>query len=317
MSRGGVPDFFIVGHPKSGTTALYEMLRTHPEVFMPAIKEPWYFSTDLRDHAPPRPQGIPATLSEYLALFSDAGPGQRIGEASPHYLWSRTAAAEIAKVQPEARIIAILREPASFLNSLHLQFLEVFYETTPDLRQALALEDDRRAGRRLPRYGYWPQLLMYSEHVRYVEQLRRYLDVFGRENLMVLIYDDFRADNEGTLRAVQRFIGVDDSVPLRVLDANPTVRVRSQRLNEATQALGVGRGPLSRSFKAAVKRVSPDRLRRRTFYALREKLVFTDPNPPDPQLMRELRVRYRGEVEALSEYLDRDLVKEWGYDQLD
>src|SRR6202035_3164545 len=105
-------------------------------------------------------------------------PERRVGEASPGYLLSRTAAASIADLQPNARIIAILREPASFLRSLHLQFLRTYVETESDLRRALALEPDRRQHRHVPRYTYWPQALLYSEHVRYVEQLRRYHAVF-------------------------------------------------------------------------------------------------------------------------------------------
>ncbi len=261
-----MPDFFIVGHPKCGTTALYEMLRRHPQVFMPDVKEPWYFSTDLYENAPPRPQGIAATLEEYMELFAPAGAEQVAGEASPHYLWSQTAAGEIAKVQPDAKIIAILREPASFLRSLHLQFLEVYYETETDLRRALELETERRAGRSLPSYTYWPQLLLYSEHLRYVEQLRRFHEVFPPEQVLVLIYDDFRNDNERTVRSVQRFLGVEDSGPLEVIEANPTVRPRSQLLNELMQAVGVGRGPISRALKESIKRVTPDGLRRRAFY---------------------------------------------------
>src|ERR1700739_3057055 len=82
-----VPDFFIVGHHKSGTTALYEMLRRHPQIFMPAVKEPRYLAGDLRALVPSTPSQ-PATLEQYLALFSAATPGQRVGEASPSYLRS-------------------------------------------------------------------------------------------------------------------------------------------------------------------------------------------------------------------------------------
>ena len=89
-----VPDFFIVGHAKSGTTALYEMLRGHPQIYMPEEKEPWYFATDMRPRFKhPMAGAAPETLEEYLALFADAGPEQIIGEASTSYLWSRTAAA--------------------------------------------------------------------------------------------------------------------------------------------------------------------------------------------------------------------------------
>ena len=75
-------------------------------------------------------------------------------------------------------VIAILREPASFLRSLHLQNLQSHYEDQKDLRRALDLEPERREGRSVPRRSQWPQVLLYSEHVRYTEQLRRYDDVF-------------------------------------------------------------------------------------------------------------------------------------------
>src|ERR1700746_3459908 len=90
---GRIPDFFIVGHAKSGTTALYEMLRRHPQIYMPDFKEPWFFSTDMRARfQPPRAGRIPQTLAEYASLFADAREDQRVGEASSSYLWSRTAA---------------------------------------------------------------------------------------------------------------------------------------------------------------------------------------------------------------------------------
>ena len=174
MQLGRIPDFFIVGHPKCGTTALYEALRGHPQIFMPAGKEPWFFAPELHERTPPRPEGTPRTLDEYAALFVAAKPAQRVGEATAFYLWSRTAAARIAEVQPQARIVAILREPASFLRSLHMQFVQTYVETEGDLRKALALESERREGRSIPRHTYWPQALLYSEHVRYVEQLCRY-----------------------------------------------------------------------------------------------------------------------------------------------
>jgi len=252
-----LPDFFIVGQPKAGTTALYEMLRRHPQIFMPAGKEPWYFARELHERTPPRPEGTPTTLDRYLELFAAASDGQRLGEASALYLWSRTAARGIAEVAPEARIVAILREPASLLRSLHLQFVETYVETEADLRTALSLEAARRGGRQVPRHTYWPQALLYSEHVRYVEQLRRYHDLFGRERVLVLIYDDFRADNDATVRRVLRFLDVDDGVAIEAVEANPTVSARSQRLHELLHAVSVGHGPFSLAVKGAVKTLTP------------------------------------------------------------
>jgi Sulfotransferase family len=311
-----VPEFFIVGHPKSGTTALYEMLRSHPQIYMPELKEPWFFGEDMRARFQPARSGaVPETLEQYLALFEAAGAGQRAGEASSSYLRSSCAAEKIAELRPDARIIAVLREPASFLRSLHLQLLRDHVETRRDLREALALEPERRAGRSIPRSSHLPQMLLYSDHVRYVQQLRRYRAAFAPEQVLVLIYDDFRADNAGTLRRVQRFLDVDET-PVEPLDANISTRqMRSQRLDDLVNGVSVGRGPVSRTIKAAVKAVSSDRLRERALRLTRHKLIYEQPPPVDPQLMAELRARFHGEVVALSEYLDRDLVSLWGYER--
>ena len=310
--RGRLPDFFLVGHSKSGTTALYEMLRRHPQIFMPDLKEPVFFASELPRQA--HRYTAPATLEEYLALFAPAGPDQRVGEASASYLWSHSAAARIAAAQPQARIIAILREPASFLRSLHLQCVQSHYESEKNLEKALALEPSRREGRNIPPRSLWPQVLLYSEHVRYVEQLQRYRAVFAPEQMLVLIYDDFRTDNEGTLRRVLRFLEVDDTVAIEPVEANPTVRMRSQTLDELVHAVSVGGGPASQALKRTLKALLPQRLRRRALKATRRHLVATEPDSPDARLMLEIRGRYRGEVEALSEYLDRDLITLWNYD---
>ena len=306
-----VPDFFIVGHPKCGTTALYEMLRSHPQIFMPELKETRFFARELH---PGTPAGThPSTRDEYLALFAPAGPNQLAGEASPSYLRSTEAAARIAEVQPNARIIAILREPVSFLNSLHMELMRDNVETEKSLARALEQEPERGTPeQRRVRPG-----LVYSDYVHYVEQLRRYHDVFGREQVLVLIYDDFRADNAATLRRVLSFLGVDERVPVQMREANPSVRVRSPRLNEAVRSLYLGRGPLARAIAAPIKALVPRRLRRGGLEAFQRRAVYGQPQPPDPELAAELRRRFAGEVRALSDYLDRDLVTLWGYDGID
>jgi len=314
-----VPDFFIVGHPKSGTTALWNMLRRHPQIYLPWPKEPYYFADELHPPAAtPRTFGrTPDTLEEYLSLFDAASPDQRIGEASAPYLWSRTAAGRIAEVQPAARIVAILREPASFLRSLHLQFVQIYIEPEKNLRKALALEDARREGRHVPSKSFWgPRATLYSDYVRYVEQLRRYHAHFPPEQVLVLIYDDYRRDNEAAVRKVQRFLEVDDTQPLIVREANPTVRVRSQRLHALVHTVASGDGPLPRAVQGAARTLAPRRLSRESAVAIRNRIFFGKPQPPDESLMSELRRRFRGEVLALSEYLERDLVKLWGYDDV-
>jgi hypothetical protein len=311
---GRLPDFFIVGHSKSGTTALYEMLRRHPQIFMPDLKEPVFFASELPRQA--HRYVAPATLEEYLSLFAAATPDQRVGEASASYLWSLSAAGRIAQARPDARIIAILREPASFLRSLHLQCVQSHYESEKDFRTALALEPSRRQGQNIPPRSLWPRVLLYSEHVRYVEQLRRYGAVFPEEQVLVLIYDDFRRENEATVRKVLRFLDVDDTRGVEVVEANPTVRMRSQRLDELLHALSVGAGPISRVLGGAVKVALPTGFRRRALRATHRHLVVAEPESADAELMLELRREFEPEVRALSEYLNRDLITLWGYDRI-
>jgi Sulfotransferase family len=322
--QGRVPDFFIVGHAKCGTTALYEMLRAHPQIYMPAVKEPQFFARN-----PLTPEGSTGaktftqtgrhreTLDQYLSLFAAATPAERVGEASTFYLWSQLAPGRIAELQPDARIIAILREPASFLRSLHLQMVQNRAESEMDLRKAIALEDARRRGEQIPTDAYWPEALMYSERVRYVEQLRRYHAVFPREQMLVLIYDDFKRDNQGTVKRVLRFLGVDDSVSLALVSANPTLAVRSVRLRSAVRDVRLGAGPVSRAVRGAVVGLTSSRVRRELLHPIRRRVLYSSPAPPDERFMLELRRRFKGEVVALSEYLDRDLIAEWGYDRIE
>ena len=308
-SKRRAPDFFVVGHPKSGTTALHKALRRHPRIFMPREKEPWYLASEVRGQTT-RPHGhTPATMEEYLGLFADARADQQIGEASPVYLWSRTAAGAIAELQEDARIIAILREPASFLRSLHMQFVQNYTENENDFRKAIELEDERRAGRRIPPNPYWPGALLYSDHVRYVEQLRRYEQRFPPDRILVLIYDDFRDDNEGTLRKVLRFLDVDENAAAIVPEVNPAVHVRSQRIYGAVHSIARRQG-----VRRATRKLGIDRMR---LVAIRDRLFYRAPEAPDEAFARELQRRFKPEVQALSEHLGRDLVALWGYDRLD
>lgn len=306
------PDFFIVGHPKCGTTAIYEMLKRHPQVHMP-FKEPQYFAEEERYR-----HRQEQSLSDYLALFAGAGEGQRVGEASVLYLWSHTAAARIAEFQPRAQIIAIIREPASFLRSLHLQFVQGQVETEGDFRKALSLEGARRKGEHDRRSAaISPQMLLYSDYVRYVEQLRRYREHFPPERMLVLIYDDFRNDNRKVMKSIFRFLGVDELDPVPTTEPNPTVQVRSQRLDRMLRSLYMGQGPVSRAAKSTIKAIVPSRkLRRRTLERTQHGVLYGAPPPPDEELMAELRRRFKPEVVALGEFLDRDLVALWEYDDL-
>jgi len=315
-----LPDFFIVGHGKCGTTALHQMLVRHPQIHMP-VKEPRYFAPDRRTRYWRTASSMrkhPTTLDGYRSLFTGARPHQRIGEATPTYLRSTLAASNIAAVKPDARIIAILREPASLLRSVHLQAVRNYDETEKDFGKALALEDARREGKNIPRLSQFPQVLMYSELIRYVEQLRRYHAVFPPEHILVLIYDDFRADNEGTIRQVLRFLDVDDTLPVPPVELDTLRTPRYVWLDQVMRASAMARrtAPGAKLNKGLITLAPPPLRSSATREELARRIRYIDTPPPDEQLMLELRRRFKPEVVATSESLARDLVALWGYDSI-
>lgn len=285
------------------------------------VKEPRYFAPDRRTRYW-RPAASmrqhPATLDGYASLFTGAGADQCIGEATPTYLRSTLAASNIAAVQPSARIIAILREPASLLRSVHLQAVRNYDETEKDFSKAIALEDSRREGRNIPRLSQFPQVLLYSELIRYVDQLRRYHAVFPPEQVLVLVYDDFRADNEGTVRQVLRFLDVDDTLPVPSVELDTLRTPRYVWLDQAMRVSAMARRtpPGAKLNKGLIALAPPPLRDSAAREALARRIRYIDTPPPDQELMLELRRRFKPEVKATSEYLGRDLVTLWGYDSI-
>jgi hypothetical protein len=319
-----VPDFFVVGHAKCGTTAMHQMLMQHPQIYVPDLKEPEFLARapferealaagELERQRKPATRR-PQTVAAYVDLFAGAGAGQRAGELSPQYIRDPRAASRIAALNPDARIVAIFREPASFLRSFHLQLLEAGIETERDFATALALEGERRQGRRIPRGCSAPDRLLYSDHVRYVEQLRRYREQFGAERVLALIYDDFRRDNQATVRQILRFLGIDDTLEIHTIEANPTVDDLSMRVQGLLDDAAMGKGGAPRALKRALKLTMPGPVRRRALRSAK-RAVARKPRPADQVLTGELRRRFEGEVVAASDYLQRDLVGLWGYER--
>lgn len=203
MSRPGVPDFFIVGAPKCGTTSMARWLTAHPELFV-LRGEPHYFGSDIAYNRP--------RLSEraYRALWRGLDGDLRVGDRSTWSLFSRKAAAEIHACNPDARIIAMLRDPAEMIHSLHAHHLQRGgREDCADLAEALALEPARRAGHRIPPAARFVESLYYSRIPRYAEQLDRYIERFGRERVHVVVFDDLAADPSTVYRRTLAFLGVD------------------------------------------------------------------------------------------------------------
>lgn len=289
------PDFFIVGAFKAGTTALYEYLRPHPQVFMSVPKEPMYFGADLT------PRYRRMTEAEYLDLFKAARPDQHAGEASPWYLASTSAAAEIRAFEPSARAVIMLRNPVDVMYSQHSQLVFNRREDLTDFADALAAEDDRRAGRRLPTGAIRPEALFYRHSVGFAEQVARYLDVFGRDALHFVVFDDLVADPRAVYRGVLEFLGVDPTFEVDLSLYNPSRAARSGRLQEAVFNPP---GPL---------RALVGRLRRLPIaHRLRDAMVSANSRPTarqpmDPGLRRQLTTEFTPQVAELGLLIGRDL----------
>lgn len=289
------PDTFIVGAFKAGTTAMYEYLRAHPQVYMSPVKEPMYFGRDLTARY------ARMTETEYLALFRDAADELRAGEASPWYLYSTTAAREIHDFNPEARIIIMLRNPIDVMHSQHSQLVFNLREDIADFEQALAAEDDRRAGHRLPADALRPEALYYRHSVRFTEQVARYLDVFGRERVHFIVFDDLSADVRGTYRTLLEFLGVDPDVEVDFAVRNAARQPRSRLMQRLVFA---PRGPLRRAF-GTLRRFP-------LMHRVRDALVSANATsarrtPIDPELRRRLTDEFAPQVADLGALIGRDL----------
>ena len=212
-----------------------QYLDQHPEIGMASRKEVHYFGADLHPRMVRR-ERLTRTLprwetrrgteahQHYLRLFAGVQDSKRLGEASVWYLYSSTAATEIKEFAPQAEIIAMIRNPLEMLPSLHSQLVRVGIEPVEDFGQALALDQEREQSG--GPQGFAPR--SYRSAVRYAEQLKRYLDVFGPEKVRVIPYEDFRDHTYDTYRGSCEFLGVDPGFVPRLAVVNPNRRVRSR-----------------------------------------------------------------------------------------
>jgi hypothetical protein len=289
------PNFFIVGAPRCGTTALYSYLRQHPDVFLPEYKEPHYFNTDMASGGAIRDE------EKYLALFAPAKDKKRVGEASVYYLSSQIAPRAIKDFCPTAKIIIMLRNPVEVMYALHAHHLAAWIEDVWDFETALALEADRQLGRRLPRGNKDPHKLFYRQTVHFAQHVRNYRDLFGTENLHVIIYDDFKRDSAQAFRQTCSFLGVnpDLSIDFPVIWSNPGFR-------SPTLAKLLQHPP--RFARVAGRILLPRKLRYRLVGTLWTWNSIRTPRPPLPvDVRKRLAAELAPEVEELSALLGRDL----------
>lgn len=295
------PDFFIVGAPRSGTTALFDHLGAHPQIFVPRVKEPMFFGAD-QDFLFQLERRM--SPDEYLALFADAGDAVRVGEASTTYLYSRTAATEIREFNPEARIIIMLRDPIAVMHAQHSISVWKGHEPIDDFRAALQAQDRERAESGGSARGSRGHGAYYRDIVDYANHMERFFDTFGRERVHLILFEDWATEPSRVYEETLEFLGVDRSFVPELGVANPNRRVRSARLH---RLIGNPPSALQRTARAFVP-ASVQRKVRRVLVRLNTRVAPRE--PLDPLLVTSLRAELTPEIERLSALIGRD-VSAW------
>ena len=304
------PNLFIVGQPKSGTTALHQFLGQHPEIFMSSIKEPHYFCQDFQSESD-RYYGSRRffdfrTEPDYLQLFAKAKSETILGEASTNYLYSQVAAEKISQFNPQAKIIMLLREPASFLYSLHSHYVKFTEENEADFSQALGLEALRKKGQFSSPRVTSPSYLYYSERVNYYQQVKRYYDHFPKSQIKVIIFEDFRAQNNLIYQEILDFLAVDSNFLPQYEAININKEVRFKTINNLINSpvlKNISKNLLSQEFNEFVR----DKIVEKLLWHQAPKSVMPE------KIKIQLQDKYYPEVLKISELIGIDLIKQWKY----
>ncbi|MEH6588769.1 MAG: sulfotransferase [Halioglobus sp.] len=290
-----IPNLFLVGAPKCGTTSLYRYLRQHPEIYMSGIKEPHFFGSDLGSDKYIRNE------KEYLSLFSSRQDERIVGEASVYYLYSEQAAREIHAFNQASRIIIMLRNPVDMICSLHSQAVSSGNEDIIDFSDALDAEGDRRLQRRIPDIADFPQGLLYSDIASYPQQVIRYLERFGDRQVHVILFEDFVDSPARIFRETLEFLSLEDcEFQVNFDTENPNRRLRSVGLEHYLKR--------RTGIRSTMKRISPSVYS--SMYSVFHRLnaVISRRQEMDPHLRASLCDVFEPDVLELSEIIGRDLT---------
>jgi hypothetical protein len=292
-------NYFIVGAPKCGTTSLFYYLVQHPNVYDPKVKEPHFLCTDF-----PRLRTV-ADESAYKALFSRVKPEHlRIGEASVSYLYSDVALERIRQINPDAKLLVIVRNPADLVYSWHSHSLATLNESEPDFRKAWALQQERAQGRKIPAHCLEPFFLQYRQLGMLGSYVKNLYEKFPQENVKVLFTDDLRTDAAAFYRDVLDFLGLPPfpDVQLKVMNVNR--RNRSTWLAAITERHVGGRylrrlqwlkkilGLQGVNIHGKLRKINQVRISRDAL---------------DPQFRRLLLKEFESDIKLLSQLTGRDL----------
>jgi hypothetical protein len=300
-----LPNFLVLGAAKAGTSSLEQYLRQHPHIFLNSTwKELRFFAYDgIRpSYAGPGDQEwnrfTVTTLADDEAHFDGASTETALGEVSPVYLYNERAPERIARYVPDARLIAILRNPIERAHSHYVHLLRDGRERADSFEQALSLEDERVRDN-------WEWSWHYRRAGLYHEQLERYFARFDRARIRLVLYDDFLDDPAGVVQDIFRFLGVDASfVPDMRIRHNVSGLPRSRLVSKSLMNI---RTTLKR-ISTPVKPCIPPSVWRGGAAAIWSLYNANQTKPPlDAATHRALASYFQDDVRRLENLLGRDL----------
>lgn len=288
-----LPNFLVIGAAKSGTSAFYDHLHQHPEIFMPAIKEPRFWGLEGHDHDWQGPdKGMNRSISdmkEYLALFEGAEGYKAIGEASPT-LGSPTAPAMIREHIPHVKLMAILRHPAERAFSSYCHMVRDGHEPY-SFERGLEEEEARRKAK-------WSPLFWYKELGLYGRDLKRWREHFPKEQFRIYLYDDFRSAPMEVVRDAFEFLGVDPAFQPVLDEVNVSGVPRSRLVFDLFRK--------DNTVKTLLKPFFPRVVREGIQAGLLKYNIGPKPKL-SPDTRRMLTEHFRDDILLLQDLLERDL----------
>lgn len=307
------PNLFIAGLPRSGTSSLHRYLNQHPDIFMTSIKEPNYFAQDFHEESDrfhKKQLYFPYRAnSDYLRLYRRWKQEKIAGEASWTNLYSKDSACNICRFNPQAKIIITFREPTAFLYSFHSAALFALGETIEDFQMALAAETERKNGNRLGKRVIVPSWLYYSEFIHYVDHAQRFLSIFDPQQIIIILFDDLISKTDVVYKNILNFLQVDTSFTPKFEVVNPNKQLKWPRLKKWVLD--------SPYFRKTIRFLGKDEIYVTLKNLYKNKIViYKQRSPLKDEIKYELMVKYKPEVEKLSDLLQRNLVSLWGYDKM-
>lgn len=285
------PNFFIVGAARSGTTSLMDYLNQHPQIYMSPVKEPSFFIANY---------GLD-NYREYLSLFKKAGSAPAIGEASTGYLFDHGAAEAIYQRFKEAKIIILLRNPVEMAFS-SWRYMQINGSESNSFEDAIdSQERERRKKEPYRRLcaGWWGCYL-HLERALYFEQVRKYMDVFGKSQVKVYIFERFFREPEKSCQNTFRFLGVDSDFVPKCRPHNEGGKIRFHFIRQIKNFLY----PLSERYLSF-------KIRDRIGNLVRKINVKKDANEQMDENTREyLKEYFRGNIAKLESLLGHP-IDEW------